>query len=51
MKIDPLAFHSIDHVEFYVSNARQAAHFYRTTLGLIPLAYAGLETGVRDRAS
>ena len=51
MNTDPLAFHSIDHVEFYVSNARQAAHFYRTTLGLVPLAYAGLETGVRDRAS
>ncbi len=51
MNTDPLAFHSIDHVEFYVSNARQAAHFYRSTLGLVPLAYAGLETGVRDRAS
>ncbi len=51
MNSDPLAFHSIDHVEFYVSNARQAAHFYRATLGLVPLAYAGLETGVRDRAS
>jgi 4-hydroxyphenylpyruvate dioxygenase len=35
----------------YVSNARQAAHFYRTALGLRPVAYAGLETGVRDRAS
>ena len=51
MNNDPLAFHSIDHVEFYVANARQSAHFYRTTLGLVPLAYAGLETGVRDRAS
>ncbi len=51
MTNDPLAFLSIDHIEFYVSNARQAAHFYRTTLGLAPVAYAGLETGVRDRAS
>ncbi len=34
-----------------MSNARQAAHFYRSTLGLTPLAYAGLETGLRDRAS
>jgi 4-hydroxyphenylpyruvate dioxygenase len=51
MPKDPLDFHAIDHVEFYVSNARQAAHFYRTTLGLQPRAYAGLETGVRDRAS
>ena len=51
MKVDPLDFQAIDHVEFYVSNARQAAHYYRTTLGLVPVAYAGLETGVRDRAS
>ncbi|MGQ9613869.1 MAG: 4-hydroxyphenylpyruvate dioxygenase [Chloroflexus sp.] len=48
---DPLELLGIDYVEFYVSNARQAAHFYRTTLGLCPVAYAGLETGVRDRAS
>ncbi|WP_299644508.1 4-hydroxyphenylpyruvate dioxygenase [uncultured Chloroflexus sp.] len=48
---DPLDLLGIDYVEFYVSNARQAAHFYRTTLGLHPVAYAGLETGVRDRAS
>lgn len=34
-----------------MSNARQTAHFYRSTLGLAPLAYAGLETGLRDRAS
>src|SRR6185503_7605165 len=48
---DPFDLQGIDYVEFYVSNARQAAHFYRTTLGLRPTAYAGLETGVRDRAS
>src|SRR5262245_14789342 len=51
MTSDPLDLQAIDYVEFYVSNARQAAHFYRTALGLRPLAYAGLETGVRDRAS
>ena len=51
MSSDPLDFHGIDYVEFYVSNARQAAHYYRTTLGLVPVAYSGLETGVRDRAS
>jgi 4-hydroxyphenylpyruvate dioxygenase len=51
MTSDPLDLQSIDYVEFYVSNARQAAHFYRTALGLRPVAYAGLETGVRDRAS
>ena len=51
MTSDPLDLQGIDHIEFYVSNARQAAHFYRTALGLQPVAYAGLETGVRDRAS
>ncbi len=40
-----------DHIEFYVGNAKQAAHFYETTFGFVPIAYAGLETGVRDRAS
>jgi 4-hydroxyphenylpyruvate dioxygenase len=47
----PLAFHGIDHLELYVGNARQAAHFYRTALGFGVVAYAGPETGVRDRAS
>jgi 4-hydroxyphenylpyruvate dioxygenase len=51
MHSDPLDLHGIDHLEFYVANARQAAHFYRTTLGLTPVAYAGLETGLRDRTS
>lgn len=41
----------IDHVELYVSNARQAAHYYRTAFGFTPIAYAGLETGLRDRVS
>jgi 4-hydroxyphenylpyruvate dioxygenase len=41
----------IDYVEFYVGNAYQAAHFYRTVLGFRPVAYAGLETGSRDRTS
>jgi 4-hydroxyphenylpyruvate dioxygenase len=40
-----------DHVEFYVGNARQAAHFYRTAFGMSLVAYAGPETGQRDRAS
>ncbi len=44
-------FLGIDYVEFYVGNALQAAHYYQTTLGLVPTAYAGLETGVRDRTS
>jgi 4-hydroxyphenylpyruvate dioxygenase len=49
--LDFLPLQGTDYVEFYVGNARQAAHFYRTAFGFQPLAYAGPETGVRDRAS
>ena len=40
-----------DYVEFYVGNAKQAAHYYKTAFGFQSLACAGLETGIRDRAS
>ena len=40
-----------DFIELWVGNAKQAAHYYRTALGFRPVAYAGPETGVRDRAS
>ena len=40
-----------DYVEFYVGNAKQAAHYYKTAFGYQSLAYAGLETGVKDKAS
>jgi len=40
-----------DYVELYVGNAKQAAHFYKTAFGFQSLAYAGLETGVKDRVS
>lgn len=40
-----------DYVELYVGNAKQAAHYYQTAWGFQPLAYAGLETGVKDRTS
>lgn len=40
-----------DYVEFIVGNAKQAAHFYKSAFGFQSLAYAGLETGVKDRAS
>jgi 4-hydroxyphenylpyruvate dioxygenase len=40
-----------DYVEFYVGNAKQAAHFYKTAFGFQNLAYAGPETGVKDKAS
>ncbi len=48
---DFLPLKGIDHVEFWVGNAKQAAHYYRALWGFTPVAYAGLETGVRDRAS
>jgi len=40
-----------DHVEFYVGNAVQAAYYFVQGWGFKPIAYAGLETGVRDRVS
>ncbi len=40
-----------DHVEFIVSNAKQTAYYFQTAFGFQPLAYAGLETGVKDRTS
>jgi 4-hydroxyphenylpyruvate dioxygenase len=40
-----------DYVELYVGNAKQAAHYYKTAFGFQSLAYAGPETGVKDRAS
>jgi 4-hydroxyphenylpyruvate dioxygenase len=48
---DFLPLMGTDYVEFYVGNAKQAAHFYKTAFGFQSLAYAGLETGVRDRTS
>ena len=48
---DFLPLNGIDHVEFWVGNARQSAAYYRALWGFTPVAYAGLETGVRDRAS
>jgi len=48
---DFLPLKGIDHVEFWVGNAKQAAGYYRALWGFTPVAYAGLETGVRDRAS
>ncbi len=40
-----------DYVEFYVGNAKQAAHYYKTAFGFQSIAYAGLETGMSDRTS
>lgn len=51
MTEDFLPIKGIDHVEFFVGNAKQAAHFYRTAFGFASAAYSGLETGNRERAS
>lgn len=48
---DFLPLKGTDYIEFYVGNAKQAAHFYKTAFGFQSLAYAGPETGVKDRAS
>ncbi len=50
-KTDFLPLKGTDHVEFYVGNAKQSAHFYKTAFGFNEVAYCGPETGVRDRAS
>ncbi len=51
MASDPLPLRGYDFVELWVGNAKQAAHYYRTAFGFHPVAYAGPETGVRDRVS
>jgi 4-hydroxyphenylpyruvate dioxygenase len=51
VKEDFLPLNGTDHIEFYVGNARQAAHYYRCAFGFTLAAYRGPETGTRDRAS
>jgi 4-hydroxyphenylpyruvate dioxygenase len=48
---NPLRLKSIHHVEFWVGNARQSAYYYRLGWGFSQTAYAGLETGERERTS
>ncbi|HLV98072.1 MAG TPA: 4-hydroxyphenylpyruvate dioxygenase [Ktedonobacterales bacterium] len=48
---DFLPLQGFDHVEFYVGNAKQTAYFYSHAFGFTPIAYSGLETGVRDHTS
>jgi 4-hydroxyphenylpyruvate dioxygenase len=48
---DFLPLEGTDHIEYIVGNARQAAHYYHSVMGFQPFAYAGPETGLRDRAS
>ncbi len=49
--VDFMPINGTDYVEMYVSNAKQAAHYYKTAFGFQSLAYAGLETGLQDRES
>jgi 4-hydroxyphenylpyruvate dioxygenase len=51
MEQDFLPLMGTDYIEFYVGNAMQAAHYYKTAFGFQSIAYAGPETGVKDRAS
>jgi 4-hydroxyphenylpyruvate dioxygenase len=51
IKEDFLPINGTDYVEFYVGNAKQAAYYYQSAFGFQPLAYAGLETGQKDRTS
>jgi 4-hydroxyphenylpyruvate dioxygenase len=51
MEKDFLPLLGTDYIEFYVGNAKQAAHFYKTAFGFRGIAYAGPETGIKDRAS
>lgn len=48
---DFLPLNGTDYIELYVGNSKQAAHFYKTAFGFQSLAYAGLETGLKDRES
>jgi len=48
---DFLPLKGVDHIEFFVANAKQAAYFYRHGFGMALTAYSGPETGTRDRAS
>jgi 4-hydroxyphenylpyruvate dioxygenase len=48
---DFMPLHGIDHIELWVGNAAQAAYYFRHAFGFTPVAFAGLETGLRDRVS
>jgi len=48
---DFMPLNGTDYIELYVSNSKQAAHFYKSAFGFQSLAYAGLETGLKDRES
>src|ERR1700744_6711352 len=49
--VDFLPLEGTDYVEFYVGNAKQAAHFYKSAFGFQSVAYCGPETGVKEKVS
>jgi 4-hydroxyphenylpyruvate dioxygenase len=51
MNKDPVPLKAVHHVEFWVGNAKQAAYYYRKAFGFSQIAYSGLETGDREKAS
>lgn len=51
IQTDFLPLHGTDYVEFYVGNAKQAAYFYKSAFGFQSLAYAGPETGMKEKVS
>ena len=51
MSENPLKLKRVHHTEFWVGNAKQAAFYYNRAFGFSQVAYSGLETGNRDRAS
>jgi len=48
---DFMPIQNFDYIEFYVGDAKHSAYYFTHGWGFVPIAYAGLETGVRDRAS
>ena len=48
---DFMPINGTDYIELYVGNSKQAAHYYKTAFGFQSYAYAGLETGLKDRES
>lgn len=48
---DFMPINGTDYIELYVGNSKQAAHFYKTAFGFQSFAYAGLQTGLKDRES
>src|SRR5579863_7024910 len=50
-QVDFLPLQGTDYIEFYVGNAKQAAHYYKSAFGFQSLAYAGPETGMKNKVS